>query len=294
ALPLGIYFLKNPQDFISRAAGVSIFAQKEPLRAFGKSLTSHLLMFNFRGDFNWRHNISGKPLLFWPVGILFLIGVIYSVWKILKPRKLVNSLQFIVYCFFLSWWFIMLLPGILTIEGIPHSLRTIGASPPTFVFAAIGLHLIFSKALPKLNLRPRSLAKIGLLVALLILVVSFVFAQYWRYFWLWGKNPEVEGAFTKSYVELGKYLNSFSSDFKKYVIVNQPGVSVNGIPMPSQTVEFIERTKFKEPQAIYLLPEDLEKIKIEKRGIIALMDYDEKLLKELSEKFPKAILIYAK
>ncbi len=294
ALPLGIYFLQNPQDFISRAAGVSIFAQKEPLKAFGKSLIAHLLMFNFRGDFNWRHNISGKPLLFWPVGILFLIGLGYSTTKVFQFLKRKNYQILIPYCFLLSWWFVMLLPGILTIEGIPHSLRTIGASPPTFIFAAIGLHLIFSKALPKLNLRPRSLAKIGLSVALLILIASFVFSQYWRYFWLWGKNPEVEGAFTKSYVELGRYLNSFSSDFKKYVIVNKPGVLVNGIPMPSQTVEFIERTKFKEPQAIYLLPENIEKIKIEKGGIIALIGYDEKLLKELSEKFPKAILIYVK
>ena len=41
-------------------------------------------MFNVHGDDNWRHNVSGAPELFWPVGILFLLGIIlglYSLWK---------------------------------------------------------------------------------------------------------------------------------------------------------------------------------------------------------------------
>jgi 4-amino-4-deoxy-L-arabinose transferase-like glycosyltransferase len=294
ALPLGIYFLKNPQDFISRAAGVSIFNQENPIKAFGKSLVSHLLMFNFRGDGNWRHNIAGEPVLFWPVGILFLIGIAWVICKTIKATKNKNYPLLTTNYTLLSWWFIMLLPGILTIEGIPHSLRTIGASPPSFIFAGIGGYFVYSRIKKFLILKPKSLAKIGLIFSLFILSFAFVFAQYWRYFWLWGKNPEVEGAFAKNYVELGNYLNSFPEDFKKYVIVNQGGVLVNGIPMPSQTVEFIERTKYKKPKSVYLLPKDIEKIKIEEKGtVIALMSYDKDLLNKLSEKFPKAILIYA-
>ncbi len=294
ALPLGIYFLQNPQDFISRATGVSIFASDHPIKDFTKSLALHLAMFNIWGDNNWRHNISGKPILFWPVGILFLIGVIYSVWKVLRPRKSVNSLQFIGYCFLLSWWFIMLLPGILTVEGIPHALRAIGSQPPTFIFAGIGGYLVWLKLKRFFILKPNPLTRFVVPIFLFILIGTFIFAQYYRYFWLWGKNPKVEEAFSKNYVEIGNFLNSLPKETKKYVIVNQPGVLVKGIPMPSQTVEFIERTKYREPQAIYLLPEDIEKIKIDKEGVIALMRYDESLLEELAKKFPQAILLYAR
>jgi len=37
-------------------------------------------MFNFYGDPNMRHNYSGDPELFFPVGILFLIGF----WQMIK------------------------------------------------------------------------------------------------------------------------------------------------------------------------------------------------------------------
>ena len=46
ALPIGLYFLQNPQDFISRATGISVFATDAPLLSFGKSLARHLAMFH--------------------------------------------------------------------------------------------------------------------------------------------------------------------------------------------------------------------------------------------------------
>ncbi|MCD6528502.1 glycosyltransferase family 39 protein [bacterium] len=288
ALPLGVYFLKNPQDFISRAGGVSIFTHKTPIKAFSQSLIKHLGMFNFSGDGNWRHNIAGKPVLFWPVGILFLIGLIFCLWKILQVFKHKNLSFVIGYLSLFLWWFFMLLPGILTIEGIPHSLRTIGAIPPTFILAAFGAFFIYSKIKKFISLKSEGLTKIGLMFCLLILTASFVFSQYLRYFVVWGKNPETKNAFSSDYVEIGNYLNSLPPETKKYVIVNQGGVLVKGIPMPSQTIEFIERTKFKKPQAFYLLPKDIDKIKMEKETVIVPMRYDEDLVYQLLLKFPSA------
>jgi len=77
---------------------------------------------------------------------------------------------------------------------------------------------------------------------------------------------------------------------QKYVIVNQSGVPVPypaGLPMPAQTIMFVERTKFKTPKSIYLLPEDLEEIKIKNKGAIVLMQYDKDLILELWKKFPQ-------
>lgn len=58
-LPLGIYFLENPEQFLSRALGVSVFEQESPVKSFFQSLGKHLMMFNFSGDRNLRHNLSG-------------------------------------------------------------------------------------------------------------------------------------------------------------------------------------------------------------------------------------------
>jgi len=288
ALPIGIYFLNNPQDFMSRAGGVSVFSQDNPLLALIKSSASHILTFNFFGDFNWRHNISGKPVLFWPVGILFLIGLIFCIRKVLKVFKGRNWTSVVGYWLLLSWWLIMLLPGALSCEGIPHSLRIIGAIPPVFILAGIGGVFLWKKV----KLLSRSKLPIWLIACLfIILTTSFIYVQYWRYFILWGMNTEVEGAFSKDYVSIGNYLNSLPETTKKYVIVNQSGVLVKGIPMPAQTVMFIEKTKSKETQTIYLLPEDMDQIKIEKQGVIALMRYDENLFNQLLKKFPSGEII---
>ena len=300
-LPLGIYFLENPEYFVSRAAGVSVFANETPIKALGESLIKHLGMFNFSGDFNWRHNISGSPILFWPVGILFLVGLIISLKNIFTFLKDYNPptarqgkdkkyFLFSTFCFLLSWFFIMLLPGILTSERIPHSLRCIGAIPPTFIFAAIGCEFLIRKIKEKVKIKRDFLSYKLIISVLVLLVISFIFAQYSRYFILWGKSPEVENAFSKNYVEIGNYLNDLEPGIQKYVIVNQSGVPVPypaGLPMPAQTIMFAERTKFKTPKSIYLLPEDLEEIKIKNKGAIVLMQYDKDLILELWKKFPQ-------
>lgn len=290
ALPIGIYFLNHPKDFISRATGVSIFSQPSPFKAFLISLGKHLLMFNFKGDPNLRHNLAPAPILFLPVGIIFLVGIFYSFYKLLKSLLSKDFYSFNVFLFLLSFWGIMLLPGILTFEGIPHSLRCIGAIPPTFIFSALGLNLIFENLKNKLKIKPIGLPFYFLLFALFFLIFSFIFSQYFRYFVKWGQNPEVAGAFTQNLVKIGNFLNSLPENYQKYVIVNLPGVPVpypNGIPMPSQTPMFIEITKYNEVKSIYLLPTELEKIKIKKDTVIVPLASDKNLFKELENLFPQ-------
>ena len=284
ALPIGLYFLQNPHNFVGRAAPISVFATENPLKEFGKSLILHLGMFNFSGDFNWRHNISGSPVLFWPIGILFLIGLAVSIKEIISKK-----LSAISHWELVSWFFIMLLPGILTYESIPHSLRCIGVIPAVFIFSALGFEFLYLKTKEKIKIRKNSLSYWLIISVLTLLFLLFIFAEYSRYFILWAQNPEVENAFSKNYVEIGNYLNSLGPETQKYLIVKQVGIPVpypDGIPMPAQTPMFIERTKFKEPRSIYLLPENLDEIKIKRNGVIVLMKYDENLIFELWQKFP--------
>jgi hypothetical protein len=50
---------------------------------------------------------------------------------------------------------------------------------------------------------------------------------------------------------------------------------------------FFEISKYGKIKSKYLLPEDIEKIKIEKRGVILPMSFDEKIFEKLKEKFPE-------
>lgn len=174
----------------------------------------------------------------------------------------------------------MLLPGILTYEGIPHALRTIGVIPVIYIFVALGGYNFYNWFNKKIKSK-----KLFLILCFLFLA-SLSFAQFYKYSFCWTKNPEVEGAFYKRNLKIGNYLNSLAPEIKKYVIVNQLGVLVNGIPVPAQTPMFIERIKFGFPQSIYLLPRNLNQIKINKtQTIIIPLDYNEELFNELYQRF---------
>jgi 4-amino-4-deoxy-L-arabinose transferase-like glycosyltransferase len=285
ALPIGIYFLKNPQDFISRATPILVFEAENPTKEFLKSLILHLGMFNFYGDPNWRHNFSGKPMLFFPVGILFLIGFFISIAKITNFLKNKNfSPEVVSYWLLFVGFFVMLLPGILTREGIPHSLRVSGVIPFVFIFAGLGGNWVYQK-LKKLT-KNESLLKV-FSFCFLIFVTIF---EFQKYFFVFAKKPEVKSEFTKEYLEMGNYLNSLPEDFEKYVIVNRDGVPISwagNIPMPAQSIMFLEISKYGKIKSNYLLPKDIEKIKIEKRGIILPMGFDEKIFEKLKEIFPE-------
>ena len=264
ALPMGLYFLHNPQDFVGRAGGVSVFAQENPVKALFISAAKTLGMFNISGDFNWRHNFSGSPQLFWPVGILFLIGFVVSVKELINRR--------VIYSLLIVWFFVMLLPAVLTAEGLPHALRTIGVIPICYIFAGLGAYKLY-----KFLYKPRVL-----IVCLLFLAICAC-AQYDKYFIKWAKQPEVEDAFTKTYVDIGNYLNSLPLETARYVIVNQPGVLVNNIPMPAQTVMFIasgQNTK-------YLLPGEIDEIKSADKLVVIPLQYDQEIFRKLKEKFPQ-------
>ena len=287
ALPIGIYFLKNPQDFIGRATPISIFATRNPIKEFFKSLILHFAMFNFYGDPNWRHNFSGSPMLFWPAGILFLIGLILSFKEIFKKSNYQNKNYPLLstYYFLLSAFFIMLLPGILTFEGIPHSLRVIGVIPVVYIFVGFGALKTY-QFLDK-NAKNKKL----LVIASLLFLLAVSLSEFNKYFVKWGKNKEVEGAFTEKFVKEGEFLNSLPINVQKYVIVNESGVPIpwpDGIPMPAQTIMFIENTKYEKIQSSYLLPKDLDKIKINEKGVILLMAFDQNLVNEILKRFPQA------
>ena len=292
ALPIGLYFLKNPGDFLARGGNVSIFNQANPLIALAKSVILHLSMFNFYGDPNWRHNISTRPILFAPIGIFFLVGLLHSIKKLIQTIKDKDWKKSGTYILLLSWWSIMLLPGVMTIESIPHSLRVIGCIPPTFIFAGLGAVIVYRKISrlfkDKFDFKKTKSNRLLVSSCILLLGLCFCSAQYLRYFKIWGENKETEKAFSAHCVNIGNYLNSLPEQTLKYVIINEPGPH---IPLPVQTILFTQRTQGKEDNTKYIFEDELEKVDMSgKKTVIVLMDRNEDIVNEIQSIFPNGEL----
>ena len=269
ALPLGIYFFNNPQDFIGRAGGVSIFSIEQPLKELVISTIKTLGMFNFVGDWNWRHNYAGWPMLNWAVGALFVLGLILTI-KNLFTKKNASIFLF-------TWFLIMLLPAILTYESIPHALRTIGVIPVVYIFAALGLIWLFDKV-SKTN------KKIAVFLLIFLLIYPAL-ANFNKYFLQWAKNSHVAGAFRQDLVDLTDYLNNLPGNIQKIILVNESGVSVpypDGLPMPAQTIIFKSNKEIK-----YLTQdENSQTILNNQPTVIIPLKYDQYLFQQLSKKWP--------
>ena len=287
ALPIGLHFLDNPQDFSGRAGGVSVFSQENPIKALTISTGQTLGMFNFIGDGNWRHNLAGEPMLFWPIGILFLIGIILIAealiihcFKSIKFSEIKISPTHSI--LLISWFLVMLLPATLTTEGIPHALRTIGVIPIVYIFVAIGFYWLVEKLY---DAKIRSTSFLALIIILSVFVLSPIIT-FNKYFSEWGKSPHTEGAFRQDLVDLAKKIKLIHKN-KIYVIANEPGVPVpypNGLPMPTQTLIFYDKAY--DLNINFIKEENIQKIKENNSIIIIPLVLNKDLTKNLHKNWP--------
>lgn len=299
--PMIVYFYHHPQDFMGRTGQVSVLASKTPLKDLSLNFAKTLGMFNVQGDCNWRHNYNCQPELPAPVGILFLIGFIFSFYYFFKGaislfrRQKSNpkdndqqgnwSLPQISF-FLLTWFFVMLLPEILSNEGLPHSLRAIGVIPVVYLFAGLAGVLIIKRFV--MNFKKTTI------ILALAFCLWLVLYSYDNYFIQWGQSDTTRGAFTQHLVDIGNYLNNLPENAKKYVIVNEGGVAVpypDGIPMPAQTIQFIEQTSPAKNKAFYLKPDQISWFHglgpaAKYPVIFTLLDFDQQILNQLQQADP--------
>ena len=231
--PLLIYFYLNTNQFVGRADAVSIF--NSPLGfwpALGKSLSFHLGSLFFAGDPNPRHNYQIMPLLPPAWSLLFGLGFFFSLQEIftgLKQRLHQKKLVLKDHHYFLfsllaqGWFWFLLIPGVLSIEGIPHALRIIGILPAIFLLIALTLEkitLLFQKIknsphrkFKKNRLTILRFSLIGLFVVLFLVGLS----QLNIYFNLWSRDIKTALAFEKKETDLGKLVNQLP--IKKHPII---------------------------------------------------------------------------
>lgn len=283
-LPLGIYFWDNPQDFLGRTSQISVFSSESPLKDFGLNLAKTLGSFWFAGDYNPRHNFPGAPQLWAPVGILFALGLAFSLFKRGFP----------VYVLW-TWLVLFSLPVAFSAEGLPHALRAILMLPPAVLLASFGFWQVLDWLRKKFE---SSRARAPFFV---FLVAAFFAAHavmtYSDYFIRWANTPDVYYAFNANYAEMAGWLNRQDPAVPKYVVVNASGVlaetpdapSRRGIPMPSQTIMFLTDTWTAENQKSknisYLLPEELAEADCRGSCLIFALESDPALNSRIKDTF---------
>ena len=79
----GMFFNPNQEEFFRRTKESSIFSFHsfpDLITILIDSFVKHLLMFNFRGDPNPRHNIPYDPMLDPLTGALFIVWALDNAW----------------------------------------------------------------------------------------------------------------------------------------------------------------------------------------------------------------------
>lgn len=239
ALPIFVYYSGHIKDFLSRSETVSIFntPKMSSGKAFLTSFSTHINAFFTSGDHNPRHNYHSQPLLPAAWSVLFALGFFISLSEIgetilriikqkmgkIKAEENVATKWFYASVLSQSIFWCMLVPGILSIEGIPHSLRIIGVIPGVFLFAALPFEYMFSlydhiKREGRKNnfLNPDKFRII--IWGIVILVVYGGFFQAYTYFGPWAKDLATYGGYERKLFNLGNLMKSTPLHKNNYLI----------------------------------------------------------------------------
>ncbi len=220
ALPLIQFTMFHPEEFFSRIQNTSIFSDKtfeQAWQAIVETTREHLLMFNFRGDNNGRHNLSGSPMLDPISGALFILGVALSVRYIYKPK------YFLILC----WFILMILPGILSLDfESPQSYRAIGSMPAAYLFAIVPIYFFSELRNEKPDWEKKLLYKTVIITFILIISTANI-STYFNY-QLKSSSSWLE--YSAEETIIGKRMASLGEDAVYYI---------NSLYFGSPTIDFL-------------------------------------------------------
>jgi len=202
--PLAHYALTHPDMFWSRVRQTSIFNEGSPQplsRRLIRNVAAHLLMFNYQGDRNGRHNLPGEPMLDPANAVLFVLGLAYAVRHIGSPRHFL----------LVTWWAVMLGPGIFSLSfEAPQALRSIGSLPAAYALAVESLQ-VCKLQVARLGARTCKFAA-GILITCLLAFVGWT--NYDIYFHRQARDFACWNAFSMPQTILARELNSLGEGYR--------------------------------------------------------------------------------
>lgn len=221
--PLGYFALTHPDRFFMRNNQVLIFNHAPPdqaLAALWTNVKTTLLMFNYFGDTNGRHNIPEVPMLTPLAGIFFGLGLVYAITHLRRRHVFLTLL----------WFVVALVPGFLTIEA-PQGYRCIGAIIPVTLLTVFGLERLWH--LTRELARPVGWQRwlpMGMLGVLVLLIGARNLTDY---FGRQAKNMICWSEFSSGEAAMGTWLHDLGPTYHAYISArsfNYPTIRFLGKP----------------------------------------------------------------
>ena len=273
ASPLAVYAFKNPDIFSKRFNDLSIandIEKEKSLAPLAKSAVEHLLMFNFEGDYNGRHNLYKKPMLDMVTGAMFITGFFAAIaW----PGN----------AFYIIWFFTMLSAGILTISiEAPQSYRIIGILPVIYIFVLFAIKKI-KDALWLIN---RSAGAFN--VFLCVLVLSAASLNVYQYFVLYPADKATYLSFSPEANAIAGFVRENAADNLIYVTRAD---SLYGF-YPWEQKLICDFVNYKGPSFEYIKEDNTanEAAIGDKKGVILLLrPTDTAMIAQVEKEYPKAV-----
>jgi hypothetical protein len=170
----------------------------------------------------------------------------------------------------LAWLPVMLLPNLLSVEGVPHGLRSAGVLPAVMLLAGLAASWLFDRLL-RGGPGPARAAAPGLAAVLLILAGITAY----RYGVTWGGRDEVFRDHDGAYRAAARALLAAPAGAERFVVANGSGYEVHGWPAEAACYRFEMRAS---PAAL-LGPKDAGQLALGGRtAYIALIAADPKVL----------------
>lgn len=211
--PLAITVIRHPSDSTARAGGTSVLNRDlnggRPIQTLLSGVGKTFLQYNLFGDENPRHNLPGQPLVNAFVGIMLILGLVVALTRL----KRLN------YSATIAMFFVMMLPAILTAEGLPHALRSVGTEVGVFLLAAIGVNYLLQRWYRTFPVNgPARNIGLALVCALLFLTA---FQGYRAYFVAWAQSPDTYAAYAENMTVIGNYLNAHGTGTQNYLVAGE-------------------------------------------------------------------------
>ncbi|MDH3675871.1 MAG: glycosyltransferase family 39 protein, partial [Anaerolineae bacterium] len=216
-MPVIRFALNNPDAFWYRTRQISILTKRDEAnlgRALWQSTHQHLLMFNFSGDKNGRHNLPGEPMLDPLMGLLFVLGFGLA---LVRPGYPANT-------FFLILFFTALIGGVFSVDfEAPQALRSIAVIPAVIYFCGLTLIALGREAETALQPLPRRwlVVPVALVAGYILIFNAYTyFVRQANDFASWNAFSAPETLTGRKMAELGPGYIYFLSPF----LANHPTI----------------------------------------------------------------------
>ena len=185
ALPLVIFFIRQPQWLTFRAAAIT--QGVNVMQNMGRVIGA----FNLSGDLNPRHNVPGLPLLDPALSLGFLIGMVRTIWR--SPHHAGARTL-------IAWLLVMASPAVIT-DVAPNVNRMIGVVSAAAALSAMGWMAVYERLAAGEGIRRR----LGEMALPVLLAASLLWNTY-AVFVLWPRTPTLKEAFANAPVEMAQDL----------------------------------------------------------------------------------------